>query len=325
MVRFGSHGVEFPVHFLGEEIEGTARRGIAGHEALEFGEVAAEPGNFLADVTLVSEQGDFLEQPLVIQRQRQAGFFKAAVQGGAVQRSHFGRFPGDLIQQLAEGLEAGSQVHEKMGAFAGAGFVPGREGSGDGRVDHRLQDLRRRGLAAFHIEDAGGTQQGFRGHHHGTAERGSELRQVGGILLGEGIIHPQRRGGFDGGFISHHPMQAPAGQGAGEELPHPRFQGLPIARHPQIDIRLLPVYRRQLHGAAPAGASRLAASKSCHAFHGAHRGRPRARGNGEAAGQGRLISPSGSRSGHGGRSRSRIPAGLRASGKWGRSPSGQCR
>ena len=147
VVGFGAHGVEFAVHFLGEKIERASGGLGAGHEAGEFGEVAVKAGDFFRKVAAVGEEGDFLDEALVVEGEGKVGFLKAAEQGGAVKGGDEGGFAGDLLEEFLEGGEAGGEVGVEVGAFAEAGLFPGGEGLGEGTVGEGLEGFGGRGGA----------------------------------------------------------------------------------------------------------------------------------------------------------------------------------
>src|ERR1039458_4044973 len=63
-------GIDFPSHLLRKKIQSATDR-LIGFEAIpKLVQVAAEPRDFLRDVTAIRKKNDLLHQPLIVQRNR---------------------------------------------------------------------------------------------------------------------------------------------------------------------------------------------------------------------------------------------------------------
>ncbi len=99
VVALGAHGVELAEELLQQEIEAATGGGVGIEVGAELLHMASGAGEFLGDVRAVGKEGDFFDQALVIQRQREAGILQTLAQHLALMFRDGGSLCTDRVQQ----------------------------------------------------------------------------------------------------------------------------------------------------------------------------------------------------------------------------------
>ena len=265
VVGFGADRVEFAVEFLAEEVEGAADGIAAGEVFVEFAEVGAEAGGFLGDVAAVGEEGDFLEDAVVVEAEVESGFAEAAEEGVTVGGDDCGGFCFDLTGLLFELAEAMLKVcfqvialRESHGDEAGDGVV---EGGFDGGEDGFRVGV------FFEAEDIGGAEKVFGIGDDGAAEGGGEFDEGGVEGFGFGGVELDAGGDALGVVEFDLDGDAAAGDALEDAFAEGGFELAERAGHVQGDFSLLTVHGGRLDVDNNLAGGVGAAPESGHAVH----------------------------------------------------------
>ena len=196
--------------------------------------------HFLRHIAAVCKEGNFFDDSLIIQRQRQSGFLQALEQHLAVAGGHAGGACHELLAEAAQRGNAGEEVALHVLTLLGAQGDEGLQRFAHGGVCCSLNFLQRDIGFRFLSNDAEAEQGVQRGIHR-TAQSSLGLSQGGGE--GGQLIAVQRQGaGAAGGLLQgDRHIYAPARYGGSDDVAHRGFQCGPGAGQHNCDFCLFAV------------------------------------------------------------------------------------